>query len=336
VISLAESTNHLQQELPARSQHFAERIPLYSWREDPNRYEEIVLEQLDEAESDPAIALLLRGNYIHRDPSVAFEEFRQSLEFQKIKELLATFGATTGSRICEIGGGPGFVVWALREAGYRDVSLLEPNGNFYTGTGYLRSRSDAGDITIINDLEKWYAGDDSYDFILTRNCIHHFPNIGYITASIRQKMKRGGRWFAWREPFAENSQQLYALLSGHPYTYQYGLYEYAYPVMHYVESFTLAGLRLLAVVPFGYANNALIQFERSEGAEKTRAFTLSVDRLLKEKPEATVRKFLWEVFTNRYLRGVLGPRRYSFPSAFLFQRVPVEQEDANVKDLQSP
>jgi 2-polyprenyl-3-methyl-5-hydroxy-6-metoxy-1,4-benzoquinol methylase len=323
---------HSQQQLLAEGQDFADRISLYSWREDPNRYEEIVRAQLDEAERDPAIALLLRSNYINRDPSVAFEEFRQSFEFQKIKELLATFGATPSSRLCEIGGGPGFLVWALHEAGFHDISLLEPNANFYTGTGYLRARSDACDIKIINDKEQWYAGDDSFDFILTRNCIHHFPNIGYIAACIRQKMKSRGRWFAWREQFAENSQQLYALLSSHPYAYQYGLYEYAYPVAHYVDSFTLAGLRLLAVVPFGYANNALIRFEPSGGDEKTRAFTLTVDRLLKKKPEATVRKLSLEIFTNRYLRGVLGPRRYSFPSALVFERVPVEQEDSQMRE----
>ena len=301
------------------------RVPLHRWREDPDRYEEIVRRQIEEADSDPRIAATLRGNYIHRNPDVAFEEYRASLEFQKVLRLLGIFGVNRSTRICEIGGGPGFVTWALARAGFENLCLVEPNGHYHTGTGYLRQRleRDGHAIEIVNDLDRWYSETSEYDLILTRNCIHHFPNIAFVAAAARAKLADGGRWFAWREQYAEDTEQLLNVLGKHPYAAKFGLYEFAYPAGYYEEAFRFAGYRLAAVVPAGYANNALIMYQPNEGDRAIQAFTAKVEQLLARTPRSTVRRFHLEIFTNRYMRGILGPRRYGRPAGLLFERAGV-------------
>jgi hypothetical protein len=305
---------------PKEPVDLGDRLSLYAFREAPDRYEVIVRQQLELADQDATVARLLSGIYIHREPAAAFEAYCESLEFQKIFDLLRIIGASPESTICEIGGGPGFVAWALNKKGFGNVSLLEPNNNYYTGTGYLASSADAANIKIWNDINDWNAASERYDVILTRNCIHHFPNLSYTAACIRRRMNLGGQWLAWREPFAESSRQLYGLLEAHPYSSQYGLYEYAYPVAYYVDAFSLAGLELAAVVPCGYARNALICADLMEESKVNRAFTGKVDYVLRTRPRSTVRHYHVELFSNRYLRGILGPRKYSFPSALLFKK----------------
>jgi hypothetical protein len=217
------------------------------------------------------------------------------------------------------------VTWALAREGFERLCLVEPNGHFFTGTGYLRQLSGAetGAIEIVNDLDAWYSGTEKYDLVLTRNCIHHFPNIALVAAAVRSKLAERGRWFAWREQYAENTEQLFDLLHQHPYAETFGLYEFAYPAGYYEEAFRFAGYRLAAVVPAGYANNALVTYQPDAGDGAVRAFTEKVEHRLAKNPESTVRRFRLEIFTNRYLRGILGPRRYGRPGGMLFERASI-------------
>ncbi|MGE3477109.1 MAG: glycosyltransferase [Rhodospirillaceae bacterium] len=290
-------------------------LKILSLEEDPARHEAIVVAQQNDPA--PAIQLLLESTYLDKDRGAAFARFRAGLEFQTMRRLFEILGVKPDLRVCEIGGGGGFLSWALVQAGFKNVTLVEPNGAYTTGTGYVRTRADAAGLCIHNDLAAWHGDEEGYDLILTKNCIHHFKNMTQAAAAIRQKMRPGARWFAFREQFADTPRELYELLAAHPYCQKYGLYEWAYPAAHYVEALELAGFKLGAVLPAGYANHALAAYRTDEGDAEARHLTAQVDELLRKGPQGTVNAFWNEVARNRAGNGA-AMRFFSRPPLMVF------------------
>ena len=293
-------------------------LNLYFLTEDPDQFEEVIRREIELSRTDPQARRLIEIIYCDEDRDAAFQRYKGGLEFRYVQRLLGYFGVTSDTSICEVGGGPGFLAWALHQAGYRDVSLLEPNSNFITGTGYLCTRPDADGVKICNDLGAWYASPERVEVILTRNCLHHFKNISWTAACIRQKMMPGATWVAMRESYAETDRELYARLRDHTLCHKYGIYEYSYPANHYIEAIKLAGFCLLAVVPRRYGNGCLQGHVFDEGSFKNRLFTAPVDWMLKRLPATTVWLYEVEHFVKRYLG--LAPRLFSRPQAMVFRR----------------
>ncbi|MSP26145.1 MAG: class I SAM-dependent methyltransferase [Myxococcales bacterium] len=294
-------------------------LKILTLEENPERHERIIVSQ--QGDGTPAVRELLRSTYLEADRAGAFERFGDGLEFRTICRLLGTFAVSRNATLCELGGGAGFLAWALCRAGFENVDLVEPNGHFNTGTGYLRSRADSASLRIHNDLKVWHAGPGAYDVVLTKNCIHHFMNIAQAAASIRQKLKPGARWFAFREWFAESPRELYTQLASHPYCQPHGLYEWPYPAWHYVEAIEIAGFSLTAVVPSGYANNALGLYQEDEGGPDMRQLTAQIDSLLAKKPQATAQAFWEEIRRNRFEGGTA--RLFSRPQLMVFDVKPI-------------
>jgi hypothetical protein len=251
--------------------------------EDPAVNERMMVEQQALYAHDADVRRLLDAIYLEPDRARSFERFLAGYELRTILKILDIFGVAKSSTLCEIGGGPGFLSWALSRSGFTHVHLMEPNGLFNTGTGYLRTRADAAPLTIHNDLNAWHAGPQHYDVVVTKNCIHHFKNIAQAAATVRQKMPAHGLWFAFREWFAETPQELYAQLAAHPYCQRYSVYEWPYPAWHYVEAIEIAGFALKAVVPSGYANNTLADYKDDPGPPEVESLTAQVDELLRHK-----------------------------------------------------
>ena len=88
------------------------------------------------------------------------------------------------ARICEIGAGHGFLAAGLARLGFRHVDILEPNTTWTSGTGFVASRARELGVRIGNDIDAWYAADDTYDLVITRACVHHFDNVQKVAAEI--------------------------------------------------------------------------------------------------------------------------------------------------------
>jgi hypothetical protein len=296
-----------------------DRLELFNLVEDPDRWERLIAEENRRAKFDPTAKAILESMYWEEDRDQAFTRFRDSLDFSCLRKLLNLFGVRHDHGLCEIGGGNGCLAWALAQADFRNVTLLEPNPHFITGTGYLRTRRDASHLAIENDLRSWYRSPVKYDVVLTRNCLHHFPNLAWSAACIRQKLVPRGRWIVIREPFAETARELYRFLHGHPYSQAYGVFEFALPVAHYVESLNLAGMRLTAAVPAGYANDCLSQYETSPGGTWNRFWTAMIDRVLGRWPGITAAAWRVERLLHQALN--LPLRWFGRPQVMLFERV---------------
>ena len=289
-------------------------------REDADLYEQIIRQQQLESATRPELLRHLRTLYLEPAREQAFDRFLRSLEFSKIKDILSAFDVCGGDAICEIGGGPGFLSWALACSGYRNVHLVEPNSNYNTGTGYLKTLNVDG-LRIFSDLAEWYQAEVLYDVVITRNCIHHFKNITQGAAGIRQKLRQNGLWFAFREAFADTSGELYQRLKEHPYCQPFGLYEWYYPSWHYVEAIEMAGFALEAVVPAQYAANALGCYVERMEDPNVAAFTAHIDGMLRNRRPALVASYWKEVFANRYAGA--GRRLFSRPQAMIFRVAPI-------------
>jgi SAM-dependent methyltransferase len=296
----------------------ADRLRLHTLREDPDRWEAAIREEIGRARTDPQARAVVESVYLDEDRDAAFERFRSGLEFREIVRLLDRLGVHRRTRICELGGGPGWLSWALHREGFAHVDLLEPNPHYVTGTGYLRSRPDAAGVRIWNDLDAWYADPGRYDLILTHNCVHHFRGLSVAAAQIRQKVVPDGRWVMVREWYADDPRELYQRLAEHPYSQRYGVFEFPYPAAYYVDSVEFAGFALEAVVPAGYANGALETYVADEGSPGNRLATRAVAGLLDHAPAATAWLYRLEQAANRYLR--LRRRRFTRPAAMVFRR----------------
>lgn len=295
-----------------------DEVNVTTLREDPELVEKVIAGQHRQVASDKFVAELLRSIYLLPDREADFERFAASAEFAAILRLLRIFGVTKGQSLIEIGGGPGFLTWALHHAGYR-IDLLEPNALWNTGTGYLRSREDAKGIEIFNDHLAWHAKPLRYDVFITKTCIHHFQNIGMVAASLRQKLSDGGKWFAFREQFADNPKELGEGLANHPYCQRFGTYEWFYPAHLYVESIELTGFRLDAIVPAGYANDCLGTFSEAPQSAASRQLTDKFDALLTQSPFKTVDAFWREVRQNKFERA--GIHVYTRPQVMIFTKI---------------
>ncbi|MCB2109141.1 MAG: methyltransferase domain-containing protein [Rhodobacteraceae bacterium] len=294
-----------------------ETLKIHDLVEDPERLERVMAEQQASSQTDPGVRSLLESIYLEPDRARSFSRFLASFELRTILDLLNLFGVGRDGPVCEIGGGPGFLSWALAQSGFSRVHLLEPNAQFNTGTGYLRTRDDAKSIVIHNELGAWHADAARFDVILTKNCIHHFKNMTQAAATIRQKMNPHGRWFAFREWFADSPREVYEQIAGHPYCQRYSLYEWPYPAHQYVENIELAGFKLTAIVPAGYANNTLAVYQENAGNADIQNLTMQIDGVLRTTPQVTVDAFWKEVAENK--SGQSATRFFSRPQLMVFE-----------------
>lgn len=299
----------------------SEDLRLFELQEDPDLWEAAMEAEQQRAKTDPAARQLLEAIYYDADREAAFQRFFDGLELRTILALLPLLGVQKHHTICELGGGPGWLGWALRLHGYEHLEMLEPNNRHTTGTGYLRSRPDAQDIKIWNELSTWYTSPEKVDVVLTHNCVHHFRHLSYVAACVRKKIRPGGRWVMIREPYVESSSELYSLLRTHPYSQRYGLFEYAMPAHHYVEAVELAGFKLSAVVPADYANNTLSMYVEDPGGRRTKLLTSLINGALTLAPKLTAAAFKAERWRHLIAPGRTG--RFYRPQVMMFERVDV-------------
>ncbi|HEY9759843.1 MAG TPA: methyltransferase domain-containing protein [Oculatellaceae cyanobacterium] len=297
-----------------------DQLKLIDLKEDPSLVEDCMILEQHRAESEEDARAILNAIFLQADRQGDFERFYESRDFNATLNILRLFSLSQSAKILEIGGGPGFLGWALKRSGFTNLDMLEPNNYWNTGTAYLRSRPDARSIRIFRDTQDWHSVSEPYDAFITKNCIHHFQNLTMAAATLRQKLKPGGFWFAFREWFADTAEEVAELVRTHPYCQKYGLYEWPYPAAHYVESFALAGLKLWAIVPAGYRNDCLGTYsENMPESEQTKDDEL--DKLLEVEPEKTVQQFWKEVAAIR--SGDFSTRLYTHPQLMVFKRFEV-------------
>jgi len=208
------------------------------------------------SKEDPATKEVLDAIYLDEDRAASFERFCKSGEFHALrKQILRRTKGDLNASICEVGAGPGFLAVALAQSGFTNICMLEPNGEWHTGTGFIRPLAEAQGVRIWNDLDAWYDSDTAYDFIITKACVHHFTNVSKVAAEIACKLRDGGQWLMFDEFFANTTKDFYLALRDHSHAIKYGQYEWPYAAGMYVDFLKLVGFSFLEAIPNRYDNN---------------------------------------------------------------------------------
>ena len=295
-----------------------DKLSVRGFSEDPAKNEQAILQAQEMAKSDDDLAALLVRFCLQEDRTAAFKHFQQSGVPDAIEKLISRFGVDHDSRICDLGCGAGHLAYSFLQKGYRSICAMDPNGQWVSGTGYLKSLV-GSQINIVNDLDEWYKINHEFDAVLTYSTIHHWLHIPITALETRKTMRPGAYWFAFVEYFAITPEQLADTINAHPTRNLFKLYEWAYPASAYVDLIQSVGFQLEAVVPFGCWNNDLILGSDvlPENMDVD-AISEFVDENL-TGPNGTVEVFWDEVDNKR--RNQRYKRSYLAPQAFVFRRV---------------
>lgn len=298
-----------------------QKIKFFGLKEDPDLWERLIEEENTASQTDDTAKSRVESMYWETDRAHAFQRYLESLDFRQINDLLHVFRISRKHPLCEIGGGSGQLAWSLAKSGFQQVELLEPNPRWITGTAWLETQLPGleGKLQVCNDLDRWYSEEKVYHTVVTRNCVHHFPNIPMTAAAIRQKIKKGGAWVMIREWYADTPSEMRSQLTNHPYCQKYGIYEFPFPARHYTDSVEYAGFKLRAIVPSGWGNNALSTYTETPGTPWNQRMSKLWRSLFRRLPRLTVMLYRLENWSNR----VLGTKfkRFSRPQMMVFQRV---------------
>lgn len=290
---------------------------LRNMKESASLKEEIISRELELSKKDFNIKALLEALYLDENRESSFERFCASEEFKIIfMEIARHARYDMNVKICEVGSGPGFLAVALAKAGFRNVSMLEPNKEWITGTGFIANTAQSYGVRIWNDLDCWYESDELYDLIITKACVHHFENVCKVAAEIRCKINNNGQWLMFDEYFANSPKELYSALINHAHVHKYGQYEWPYSASLYIDLMHLAGYKLKEIIPNRYKNN-YISRNISGKIKLTRIITIVTKTLIFFK--LTVCAFKIEKFIDHCFGINVKFRLFTLPQLFVFK-----------------
>lgn len=278
--------------------------------------EETIRKEIERAKTDHATKTLLELIYLDEDRESSFQRFCASREFRTLlNEILRHAGSDWNAKICEVGAGPGFLAVALAKSGFKNISMLEPNHEWITGTGFIANTAQKYGVQIWNDLDSWYDSDELYDLIITKACVHHFGNASKVAAEIRCKIGSDGKWLMFDEFFANSAEDLYLALADHPHVIRYRQHEWPYSAALYVEFVELVGYKLDEVIPTRYENNYIAR--NTVGKVKLAKTVTMITKILIEFRMTVIafkiEKFLGNCFgINRKLRLFTLPQLLVF------------------------
>lgn len=290
---------------------------LRNMNESPVLKEETIRKEVELSKTNRNIKTLLEALYLEEDRELSFQRYCASQGFKILfNEIARHVGCDWNAKICEVGAGPGFLAVALAKSGFKNVSMLEPNHEWITGTGFIANTAQKYGVKIWNDLDNWYDSDELYDLIITKACVHHFGNVSKVAAEIRCKIGSEGKWLMFDEYFANSAEELYSALVDHAHVIKYGQYEWPYSAALYVELMQLVGYKLIEVLPNRYENNYIAR-NISSNAKLTKIVTVMSKILIKFK--MTVIAFKIEKVFDKCLGINRKLRLFTLPQLLVFK-----------------
>lgn len=291
----------------------------FRWKggyEDPGKCGAAMKGAFEEDKTDPEIDKLLKTHYLEEDVAASFETYRATGVPQAVDTLLQRLGVSRQTPIADVGCGRAHAAHAMSQLGYEDVTAMDPNDEWFTGTGYLRTLTDHR-IKIVNDLEEWNTIGGHYGAIISLGTVHHWQHLPQIAIATRRTMKPGGYWVMMAEYFANTARDFVDGLNNHPTSTRYGSYEWTHPASAYVDLIKTCGFMLAGAIPLYY-----------RGALFYSGVSLPIDPELDgwvdenlTAPNGTVEAFWSEV--DAWRRGTGTSRNYTVPQVLIFQRVEV-------------
>tara|TARA_R110000824_G_scaffold118960_15_gene272313 strand:- start:83 stop:1075 length:993 start_codon:yes stop_codon:yes gene_type:complete len=299
---------------PSRAGDLIDTIPNFDAVEDPESWEAKTGRMFADAEADPAFANVLEVSFLEQDVAKSYRRCADSLAPKAISDLLLLLGVKKTAPIADVGSGRGHFPNAMSLLGHSDITVMEPNSNFYTGTGYLKSLDNPG-IKIINDIPEWRSVSNRFDAVTSYATVHHWQHIPQVMIDLRRTLKADGYWLMCSEFIANDAKSFVKSMYSHPTAFKYNSYEWSYPASVYVDLAESVGLKLVGVIPMHYHGNAL---QGQVGGEKDHGRLDAWVEANLLRAGGTVEAFWDEV--DHFRRHRKGKRYYTQPQAMIFQR----------------
>ena len=290
-----------------------DRFDMFDGFEDPDKWEEALRVAFIEAESDKELAEILRACFLSEDIETSFDNFRKSSIPGAVARLLQRLDINQESAVADIGCGRGHLAYALSKLGFSNLTAMDPNGQWFTGTGYLKSLDDHN-IAIENDLAAWRTKVGVFDAVVSSGTVHHWQHIPKVAIQTRCSLKPGGYWLMISEWFANSSRDFVSMMNSHPTATRYNSYEWAYPASVYADLIQVSGFSLVGVVPQRYNGNEFI----GDKSANDEVLTKWVDENLLSA-NGTVEAFWSEI--DLFRRTNAGDAVFRNPQILIFQRV---------------
>jgi SAM-dependent methyltransferase len=298
---------------------FPDDLDQFQWMEsfeDPEKWEAAIKGAFEEARNDPELDRLLKTHYLEEDLAASFATYRESGVPGMVDTLLQRLGVSRQTPIADVGCGRGHAAHAMFKLGYENVTAMDPNSEWFTGTGYLRSLTDHR-IRIVNDLDEWKASGGHFGALISSGTVHHWRHIPQTAIVTRRTLKPGGYWLMMAEYFANSAREFVDGLNSHPTSTRFGSYEWAYPASVYADLMQASGFMLVGVIPL-YYRGALFYSGCSLPLD------VELDPWVDENliaSDGTVEAFWSEI--DAWRRGTATRRNYTVPQVLIFQRVEV-------------
>ena len=199
-------------------------------------WEEAVENCLD----DPEMSELAYNSYFG-DPIDAAHRYWKSREFAELRLLLPS----KRGKAIDFGAGNGILSWALAKDGW-DVTAVEPDPSDLVGSGAIRRLSLETDIkinVIDGTGEKTPFADESFDFAIARQVLHHADNLQKFCEEVARVLRKNAPFISLRDHVISGPHQLESFFDRHPLHNLYGG-EYAYSLKEYRSCLTKAGFSI--------------------------------------------------------------------------------------------
>ena len=267
-----------------------------------------------DARADPAFQKDLEDAYLEEDMETSFRRCIASTAPTAVLSLLQRLGVDGNAKIADVGAGRAHFAYAMSRLSALNITVMEPNDNWYTGTGYLRSLGDH-DIEIVNSVDDWRKITCRFDAIISYANVHHWQHIPKVMIDLRRALKPGRYWLMCSEFFANTPDALLGAMHSHATARRYNCYEWPYPASVYADLAASVGLELAGVIPQHYRGNEFL-VHHSPAKIDHRDLDVFVDMNLLS---GTVDAFWDEV--DFFRRARKGKRYYTLPQVMVFRRV---------------
>jgi len=189
--------------------------------------------------NQPDQAELVRACYFDDPLENAAERYRQSAEWEAMRELLPP---PPGEAI-DLGAGRGISSYALAKDGWR-VTAVEPDPSPLVGAGAIRTLAEHSSLPITvaqMEGESLPASDGFFTVAIARQALHHARSLDSFVEEAARVLKPGGVFLATREHVVDRPEDMRAFLDSHALHRLYGG-ENAFSLEQYRAAIASAGL----------------------------------------------------------------------------------------------
>lgn len=236
---------------------------------------------VDWLKNQPDRVELVRSCYYDDPLNECLERFYLSSEWSAVQLLLKNIKP---GFVLDMGAGRGISSYAFARDGWK-VIALEPDTSDVVGTGAIKKIVCEMELPILikNETgERIPYPDNTFDFVYTRQSLHHAANLNDFCKEAFRVLKNGGHFLATREHVLSKQKDLPVFLNNHPLHKLYGG-ENAYTLKTYKKAIKQAGFSIKKILkPYDSDINLFPSSKQSIRGEKYTYIPQFVfDRILK-------------------------------------------------------